>query len=246
MKITKKDLSDHGIDPSLYTSEDMSEIEKNADIIKNGELSAILDQISLHAPQENELKGLIIESRESVIDCIRELVSLLDEIYELCSPNQVFFSSSISPEDKDRIVAESARLLDEMFEAKDRALDYVTLMFNYKTSLSDIRHEYNTKLYKAGMLNAAFSVVCPEEDNSDIINAIGAAFEMFNELTEIANDVNDRVIIFDEALNQKLPKAWYDMTTHLDLDNDGAQLSLQKVKSTIDATKLMLKDVIER
>lgn len=246
MKITKEDLINSGIDPSLYTPEDMEIIEAYADRIKEGALPSLLEEITLRDPNEAELRALIIQNRDNTLDRIREIIAVLNRVYELCSQRQGIFSSSLSTEDTERITSGGADALSEMFEIKDKALDHVTLMFNYKSRLSKVRAEYNKRLYSAGMLNAAFSVICPDEDNFAITETIGTAFEMFNELTEVANDVNDRVIIFDEALNYKLTRAWYDMTAALDLDNDGAALNTQAVKSAIESAKQMLKDVIER
>lgn len=246
MKITKNDLIDHGIDPSLYNADDMEAIEKFADIIKDGGLSSLIEDIAKSSPDEDRYKAKIIKAREKVVECLKELSSLLDVVYDLCSSKQSVFASSLTPEETDRILVGSMHAFKKMFEVKDKALDYITEMFNFKKKLAEIRHAYNRGLYNAGMINAAFAVVCPNGDNSDILEASGNAFEKFNELTEINNDTNDRIIIFDEALNHKLGKYWNAITIYLDFDNDGKSLNTQKTKIEIEAAKQLLKDVIER
>lgn len=246
MKITKNDLIDHGIDPSLYNSDDMEAIENFADIIKEGGLTSLLEGISQSSPEENTYKAKINEARGKAIERIKELSSLLDVVYDLCSSKQSVFTSSLTPEETDRILVGSMHAFNKMFEVKDKAFGHVTEMFNFKQELAKIRHAYNRGLYNAGMINAAFAVVCPDGDNSDILEVSGNAFEKFNELTEINNDTNDRIIIFDEALNKKLENHWNAITIYLDFDGDGKSINTQKAKSEIEAAKQLLKDIIER
>ena len=246
MKITKEDLINCGIDPSLYNSNDMSAIENNADRIKNGELSSLLSEISARHPNEKALKDNTDAERLAVIERIKELSSLLDTVYELCCQKQSIFSSSLSPDEIDKILVGSMHAFNKMFEVKDKALDGISAMFSFKQQLAEIHAEYNQKLYRAGMINAAFAVVSPDEDNSEIIDASSNAFEMFNDLTEFINDTNDRIIIFDEAINHKLAKSWADITLYLDFEGDGANINTQKVRSSIESAKQILKDVVER
>lgn len=246
MKITKEDLINCGVDPSLYNSTDMSVIEQNADLIKDGKLLSLIQDVRTRDPNEESLRNNTVASRTKVIDRIKELSSQLDVIYELCCQKKSIFSSSLSPEETDKILVGSMHAFNKMFELKNYALDSISAMFGFKQQLADIRAEYNQKLYRAGMINAAFAVVCPERDNSDIVTAGAEAFELFNDLTEFINDTNDRIIIFDEALNYKLSSAWNDITILLDFDNDGANLNTQKVRARIESAKQILKDVIER
>jgi len=246
LKITKDDLIKNGIDPSLYNSEDMAAIEQYADSIKEGSLPSLLEKISTPSANDELYKEKANEARQKVLVCLKELSDLLDAVYGMCASKQSIFSSSLSPEDTDRILVGSMNAFNRMFKVKDEAMDHVVEMFNFKQELAEIRHSYNKKLYCAGMINAAYAVVCPEGDNSEIVEASGTAFERFNDLTEFINDTNDRIIIFDEALNHKLARSWNNITIFLDFDGDGAKLNTQKVKSEIETAKQMLKDVIER
>ena len=246
MKITKEDLINHGVDPSLYNSDDMAVIERNADRIKNGELDDILEALALPSPDENKFKNAVNKARESVLDYIRELSSQLAVIHTLCASHQSVFSASLTPEETDKILVGSMNAFKKMFELRNTAMDYVTAMFNYKRELANVQDFYNKKLYNAGMLNAAFAVVCPDGNNDGIINAISGAFDLFNSLTEFINDVNDRIVIFDEALNVKLSYYWNEMTLLLDFDGDGASIDTQKTKISAETAMQMLRDVIER
>ena len=246
MKITKEDLKSHGIDPKLYDDFDMEIIGESADKILNGELPVLLSHIERRIEREEKFKEEATLKRQEFNGDLQRISSHLDSIISLCSSKNSIFSSGLSAEETDRILIGTAAIYHKIEDEIQRARDHLAEMHGYLHELSEIQFIYSRKLYNAGMLNAAMAVINPEVSREDISRASRIAFEMFNDLTECVNDLNDRAIIDDEAINRKLARYLNELVEVMDFDGDGAKLNTKDAVNVIYKAKQMIRDVIER
>lgn len=246
MKITKEDLKIHGIDSRLYDDFDMEMIEESADKILNGELPTLLEQIEQRFKREETFKEMAALKRQEFNGDLQKISCHLDSIVALCSSKSSIFSSGLSAEETDRILVGTAEIYHKIEEEIQNARDHLAEMHDCLHELSEIQFIYSRKLYNAGMLNAAMAVLDPAASREKISHASKVSFEMFNDLTECVNDLNDRAIIDDEAINRKLGRYLNELVEVMDFNGDGAKLNTKDAVNVIYKAKQMIRDVIER
>ena len=246
MLITKEDLIKNGIDPSLYDKYDMEAIGESADKIKNGQLSILLGHITQRFEREINYRTYAGKARNKLNEDLEQISKLLDSIIELCSSKKSVFASGLSQEETERILVGTNIIYNKISALKKDAYEHVGNMYTYVRELSEIQFIYSRKLYNAGMLNAAMAVIDPNDTRDNITNASTIAFDMLNDLTEFINDLTDRAVISEEAVDIKLPDMLGGIMNALDFNNDGASLNTKNAIELIYQTKQMIKDVIER
>lgn len=246
MKITKNDLINLGIDPSIYDSSDMKMIETNADVIIDGKLPTLLVQISAPSPLEAQYKADAEETRRDIVELLKKIEACLDGIYEICSSKQSIFASSLTSDEVARILEDSLAKLNVIFVAREDILDLIMRIVRTVDGLSEIQALYSQRLYNAGMLNAAFAAVYPDKPRDEIRSVSAVLFERLNGITSFINDLTDRGVIFQEATEFKLACHLDTIVTQLDFDNDGASINVSNTMSAILSAKQLIRNVIER
>jgi len=244
MEITKEMLIQSGIDPALYSKSDITKIGDAAEKMKDVGISETLAALDLNMPNEDELRANATQAIQFFNGLFEQMKAHLDSLASLCSVKTSIFSDELSEKEKKVILDGAGELISKINALGEEGLNTVGRMFRLYESLYKIRDAYNRLLYEVGLLNVAATVL--EIESDEIFDVIETAFDKFSSITAFVNDLNDRAIICEEAIELKLNPSLAELLDAIDYENDGEKLSTKKIISTASAIKIMLADVIER
>lgn len=244
MEITREILIQNDIDPALYSKDDLRRIGEAADSIANSLLPQMIAEIDKAEPDEDGYRADGDKAREDFNTLMAKINVNMDSVASLCSVKKSIFSGTLTANETDVIVNGTSELIAKTEFIRESAIDQIALMNSALSRLLRIQEIYNDKLYRVGLINVAATVL--NVDTDELYPVIEAAFERFNSITEFINDLNDRAVICETAMEEKLPEHLSALIDASDAENRGARLNVQGVINAATATKVMITDVIER
>lgn len=249
MKITNDILANKGIDPALFTYEEKQKIghiiDQISDLGKEKSLVSIFPSYDDSFSKEATICKNANSARSSVDSILKDIIKVLEEMASIPSSMNNIFSTGISKHDTDKILHESALKMNILHSHINNALHYIGEMYSSVALLSEIQLKYNSALYELGLINVAIKF-SGKIESDEIFEAINTAFERLNDITAFINDLKDRAVIGETALEKKIPSALKEISSQLDFNNDGAELNTTKMLDAIILAKQLVTTVIER
>jgi hypothetical protein len=173
-----------------------------AEKIKELGLTGAVAAVPLYSPEEESLRNRATEYIQGFNSLLENMKTHLDSIAALCSVKTSIFSGGISETERKTILDGAGDLISRINRLGEKGLDLVGEMFRTNERLQEIQSLYNNSLYSLGLLNVGAGVLGIEAEG--IYDVIETAFDKFNDTTAFVNDLNDRTIIFEEAIELKL------------------------------------------
>ena len=247
MEITNILLNDLGADPKVYTAEERQMMGEFADKIKAGELDSLLATCALPEERLCELKEKYGRNREDLIENMKNISALAEEMVGVFNKKSSIFTSAIPEDEKMDLLVRGVEVLKNIDYLRNEALFTVGRILSGMQELYELEGVYNTTLARLGMINIAARAAETEGasyDEDAIMNPILDAYDKLTDFTAFTNDMKDKAVIYQKACEVRLGEALDSLTDHMDLMDDGAKLSVSGIAEDAANIKRIAADVL--
>ena len=242
MEITNSLLNDLGADPKVYSDAEKKKMGEYADKIIEGKLNELLEACSLPEDKLAELKSGYEHAKSTLISNMTMVVSESKALADILSSKSSIFSSSLSDSEKDSILVRAASSVNNISSTRENMLTILSHIFNGLNEFFDLQAVYNSTLAELGMIN--LSAMAAENDEDIIMPLILDAYEKLTDLTAFTNDLKDKAVIYQKAVEIRISDSLASLTAHLDFAGDGKQLNVVGAMDEIVKIKKIAEDVI--
>ena len=247
MEITNILLNDLGADPKVYTAEEKQMMGDFADKIKAGELSSLLAECALPEEKLEELKEKYGKNREDLIEDMKKIAALAEEIVGVFNRKSSVFTSAIPDEEKMDLLVAGVAVVKKINSLRNEALFTVGRILSGMQELYELQNVYNTTLARLGMINIsarAAETVGASYDEDAIMTPILDAYDKLTDFTAFTNDMKDKAVIYRKACEERLGAALDSLSDHMDIMGDGAKLSVSGIADDAANIKQIAADVL--
>lgn len=247
MKITNELLNELGADPKVYSEAEKKLMGESADKIINGELSALLEGCSLPEDKLTELKNTYGKNREGLFENMERFSSMAEELADIFARKSSVFASSLTESEKGEMIPSLANMINQLSVLRENTLDIISRIYSGMNELFDLQSVYNQTLADLGMISIAARAAETEGavyDEDDIMNPILDAYDKLTDLTAFTNDLKDKAVIYEKAVEIKIGNSIAKITEFADLLNDGARLSISGIMGEASTLKQISADVL--
>ena len=247
MEITNILLNDLGADPKVYTAEEKKLMGDFADKIKAGELSSLLAECALPEEKLEELKEKYGKNREDLIEDMKKIAALAEEIVGVFNRKSSVFTSAIPEEEKMDLLVAGVAVVKKINSLRNEALFTVGRILSGMQELYELQNVYNTTLARLGMINIsarAAETVGASYDEDAIMTPILDAYDKLTDFTAFTNDMKDKAVIYRKACEERLGAALDSLSDHMDIMGDGAKLNVSGIADDAANIKRIAADVL--
>ena len=247
MEITNILLNDLGADPKVYTAEEKKLMGDFADKIKAGELSSLIADCALPEEKLCELKEKYGRNREDLIENMKKIAALAEEIVGVFNRKSSIFTSAIPENEKMDLLVKGGDVMKKIDFLRNEALFTVGRILSGMQELYDLEGVYNATLARLGMINIAAraaETVGAAYDEDAIMNPILDAYDKLTDFTAFTNDMKDKAVIYRKACEDRLGAALDSLTDHMDIMEDGKNLSVSGIAEDAANIKRIAADVL--
>lgn len=247
MEITNILLNDLGADPKVYTAEEKQMMGDFADKIKAGELSSLLAECILPEDKLAELKEKYGKNREDLIEDMKKIAILAEELVGVFNRKSSVFTSAIPEEEKMDLLVRGVAVMKNINALRNEALFTVGRILSGMQELYELQAVYNSTLARLGMLNIsarAAETIGAIYDEDAIMTPILDAYDKLTDFTAFTNDMKDKAVIYRKACEERLGEALDALSEHMDLMGDGAKLSVSGIADDAANIKRIAADVL--
>lgn len=247
MEITNILLNDLGADPKVYTAEEKLLIGDFADKIKAGELELLLTTCALPEEKLCELKEKYGKNREDLTENMKKIAALAEEIVGVFNRKSSIFTSAIPEDEKMDLLVKGVDVMKKIDFLRNEALFTVGRILSGMQELYDLEGVYNATLARRGMINIAARAAETDGaayDEDAIMNPILDAYDKLTDFTAFTNDMKDKAVIYRKACEDRLGAALDSLTDHMDIMEDGKNLSVSGIAEDAASIKRIAADVL--
>ena len=242
MEITNKLLNDLGADPKVYSDSEKKKMGEYADKIALGKLPELLDACALPEDKLSELKKGYENAKSILISNMTIVSSEANTLADILSTKSSIFPSSLSDSERDNILVKAASSVNKISSTQENMLTILSHIFNGLNEFFELQAVYNSTLAELGMIN--LSAMAAENDEDIIMPLILDAYEKLTDLTAFTNDLKDKAVIYQKAVEIRISDSLSSLTAHLDFAGDGKHLNISGAMNEIVKIKKIAEDVI--
>ena len=247
MEITNSLLNDLGADPKVYSDAEKKKMGEYADKIIEGKLNELLEACSLPEDKLAELKNGYENAKEALISNMTLVATEAEILAGVLANKSSIFASSLSDSEKDSILVKSASSVKKISSAREHMLLILSRIFAGMNEFFELEAVYNRTLAELGMIN--LSAMAAESagatyDEDAIMPLILDAYEKLTDLTAFTNDLKDKAVIYQKAVEVRINEALSSLVLHLDFANDGKQPNINGAMDDVVKIKRIADDVI--
>lgn len=247
MKITNELLNELGADPKVYSADEKELMGKHANKIIAGELKSLLGTCSLPEEKLNLLKDTYGKNRDSLLENMKRFSLMAEELAGAFTSKNSIFSSEFSENEKNTILIKIANIIEKLSALREETLDIITKIYSGMNELFELQHIYNKTLADLGMISIsarAAETVGASYDEDTVMTPILDAYDKLTDLTAFTNDLKDKAVIYEKAVEIKIGNSIAKITESSDLINDGASINITEIKNEAAVIKQIAADVL--
>ena len=247
MKITNELLNELGADPKVYSASEKKLIGEHADKILAGELQSILDTCSLPEEKLISLKNTYGKNRDGLMSNMEKFSLIAEELAGVFASKSSIFSSEFTDKEKSVMLSKVANIIEKLSVLRENTLDIILKIYAGMNELFDLQHIYNKTLADLGMISIsarAAETVGASYDEDAVMTPILDAYDKLTDLTAFTNDLKDKAVIYEKAVEIKIGNSIARITDHADLVNDGANINISEIKNEAYVLKQIAADVL--
>ena len=242
MEITNSLLNDLGADPKVYSDAEKKKMGEYADKIIEGKLKELLEACSLPEDKLSELKNGYENTKSTLISNMTLVANEAELLAGVLTNKSSVFASSLSDAEKDSILVKAASSVKKISSARENMLIILSRIFAGMNEFFELQAVYNSTLAELGMIN--LSAMAAENDEDVIMPLILDAYEKLTDLTAFTNDLKEKAVIYQKAVEIRISDSLASLTAHLDFAGDGKQLNVVGAMDEIVKIKKIAEDVI--
>ena len=242
MEITNSLLNDLGADPKVYSDAEKKKMGEYADKIIEGKLKVLLEAFSLPEDKLSELKNGYENAKSTLISNMTLVSNEAELLAGVLTNKSSVFASSLSDAEKDSILVKAASSVKKISSTRENMLIILSRIFAGMNEFFELQAVYNSTLAELGMIN--LSAMAAENDEDIIMPLILDAYEKLTDLTAFTNDLKDKAVIYQKAVEIRISDSLASLTAHLDFAGDGKQLNVVGAMDEIVKLKKIAEDVI--
>ena len=247
MKITNELLNELGADPKVYSEAEKKLMGESADKIINGELSALLEDCSLPENKLIELKDTYGKNRDSLLENMERFSAMAEELADIFARKSSVFASALTESEKGEMIPKLAGMINRLAELREDTLDIISSIYSGMNELFNLQSVYNQTLADLGMISIAAraaAIFGASYDEDAIMTPILDAYDKLTDLTAFTNDLKDKAVIYEKAVEIKIGNSIHKITECADLLNDGAKLNVSGILGEASTLKQIACDVL--
>ena len=247
MKITNELLNELGADPKVYSAVEKELMGNNADKIIKGELQSLLDSCSLPEEKLNSLKDTYGKNRDDLLKNMESFAHVSEELAGVFTSKNSIFASEFTESEKSTILIKLANITENLSALREETLDIIAKIYSGMNELFDLQHIYNKTLADLGMISIAVRAAETSGSSYDedaIMNPIMDTYDKLTDLTAFTNDLKDKAVIYEKAVEIKIGNSIAKISEFSDLTNDGANINIPEIKNEASIIKQIAADVL--
>ena len=247
MKITNELLNELGADPKVYSASEKELIGTNADKIIKGELDSLLNSCTLPEEKLYSLKVTYGKNRDDLLKNMESFSLMAEELAGVFASKSSIFASEFTESEKSSMLLKTANIIERLSSLREETLDIIARIYSGMNELFDLQHIYNQTLADLGMINIAARAAeteGAEYDEDDIMTPILDAYDKLTDFTAFTNDLKDKAVIYEKAVEIKIGNSIARITDHSDIVNDGANININEIKSEASVLRQIAANVL--
>ena len=247
MKITNELLNELGADPKVYSASEKELMGENADKIIAGELQTLLDACSLPEKKLSSLKDTYGKNRDSLLKSMEEFARISEELAGVFTSKSSIFSSTFTEDEKNSMLLKTANIIEKLSVLREETLYIIASIYNGMNELFELQNVYNQALASLGMLSIAAraaETMGASYDEDAVMTPILDAYDKLTDLTAFTNDLKDKAVIYEKAVEIKIGNSIAKITDAADLLGDGANINISEIRNEAAALKQIAADVL--
>lgn len=242
MNITNELLNELGADPKVYSEAEKIKMGEYADKIIEGKLSGLLEACCLPEDKLATLKSSYESAKLTLMSNMTLVANEAELLASVLANKSSIFVSSLSDTEKDSILVKAVNSIKKISSARENMLTVLSRIFAGMNELFELQAVYNRTLAELGMIN--LSAMAAESDEDIIMPLILDAYEKLTDLTAFTNDLKDKAVIYQKAVEVRINEALSSLSVHLDFANDGKAFDANGAMEDIVKIKRIAEDVI--
>ena len=247
MKITNELLNELGADPKVYSASEKELMGEYADKILAGELQSILDTCSLPEEKLISLKETYGQNRDNLLKNMESFSIIAEELAGAFINKSSIFSSEFTDKEKSVILSTVADIIEKLSALRENTLDIISKIYAGMNDLFDLQHVYNKTLADLGMISIsarAAETVGASYDEDAVMTPILDAYDKLTDLTAFTNDLKDKAVIYEKAVEVKIGNSIAKITELSDIANDGSNINISEIKNEASVLRQIAADVL--
>ncbi len=242
MNITNELLNELGADPKVYSEAEKIKMGEYAEKIIKGKLDELLATCSLPEDKLATLKSSYESAKLTLMSNMTLVANEAELLASVLANKSSIFVSSLSDTEKDSILVKAVNSIKKISSARENMLTVLSRIFAGMNELFELQAVYNRTLAELGMIN--LSAIAAESDEDIIMPLILDAYEKLTDLTAFTNDLKDKAVIYQKAVEVRINEALSSLSVHLDFANDGKAFDANGAMEDIVKIKRIAEDVI--
>ncbi len=247
MEITNKLLNELGADPKVYSESEKELMGEIADKILAGDLQSLLDKCILPEEKLTSLKDTYGKNRDALLYNMESFSIIAKELAGAFTSKNSIFVSEFTESEKNIILTKVADIIDRLSLLRENTLDIISRIYSGMNDLFDLQHIYNKTLADLGMISIsarAAETVGASYDEDAVMTPILDAYDKLTDLTAFTNDLKDKAVIYEKAVEIKIGNSIAKITEYADLTNDGATINISEIKNEASVLLQIAADVL--
>lgn len=242
MKITNELLNELGADPKVYSEDEKIKMGEYAEKIIGGRLRELLDNCSLPEDKLSALKNEYENAKSTLISNMTLVANEAEILAGILANKSSIFGSALSESEKDTILVKAVSSIKKISSAREDMLTVLSRIFAGMNEFFELQAVYNRTLAELGMIN--LSAMAANNDEDVIMPHILDAYEKLTDLTAFTNDLKDKAVIYQKAVEVRINEALSSLSVHLDFINDGNSFDASGAMDDVVKIKRIAEDVI--